>query len=910
MCHVWRGFVLHILRRMATPGDRLVLAPVGTSTWQTEVRDRLRRRLHPEKERPLSAAHATAHPCASGAVPRRAVLKHFPPVDAAVAAFFGQQLLGQHREQWQKERAMEKAMEKLSPHPAIGERLSHVAARADTAAEFRGRRHVAALLAAEPRFVGVAPEAPANQELMLILEHAGDPLEQRWQEERSAIRPRSTCPVERSAIVEQLLEGVELLGLCGVVHADISASNCCIDDAGVVRLVDFGNAVLLEAARQASGKLERLRSRYVHHPRFPCSERYAYPQTLHRLIEKIEQPRNIDVYSACYDCEAFCGNLAATPPEVLRGLLTAGASDVYGVGILYWWLLTGEETPFEIHVDGDRISFPGWRRFYALSPQQQMEELHGRLRAAKPEDTSEAERSARWLCSALAEAPEDRASAAQGLAGEMKRGRTHAGRTQVRPPSGGLFGSGLRFGHLPEFMLGHEIDWAKAPGLSHRLSAAENSQRARMSLGLGDPAQSLWAYRTISSPAVAELCVAPLGGRASDDGTDGGRWMVNGARSNDVAFWVPSTSHPDEVEREVVDRAPGMPPLEEVEEDAASRGRPRVSDLSVGVGGEEKVLPKLPPPMGRLAYSMSADQPLRGVPIREGDLWHLSTEERETARAVDAGSFGAEKVDQVRVFLHVNGFRFFADGQEVGVLTSRRGRRKTWTRNESTQAGMNFSEFKIFKISLFAQGACYYFGLRGSCERDAEEERSRWVLDVSRITRLVTQSLFPPFRITCEPRLVAGGQDPIPCSADLHELTKGRLMAGYLVHYDDCFTASVLYCELHVNRMDVDGGFCRRWQDHARFIFYEDETCAHQLSEMYVTERSICCEKIGINCSCFSVEEHQFSARSLAERKLWLRAISNLKVKLQNGAPPPSEQEVCHYRAAIKESTVGRGCNL
>ena len=45
--------------------------------------------------------------------------------------------------------------------------------------------------------------------------------------------------------------------------------------------------------------------------------------------------------------------------------------------------------------------------------------------------------------------------------------------------------------------------------------------------------------------------------------------------------------------------------------------------------------------MGRLAYSMSADQPLRGVPIREGDLWHLSTEERETARAVDAGSFGA-----------------------------------------------------------------------------------------------------------------------------------------------------------------------------------------------------------------------------------------------------------------------------
>lgn len=28
--------------------------------------------------------------------------------------------------------------------------------------------------------------------------------------------------------------------------------------------------------------------------------------------------------------QAFCGNLAATPPEALRGTLLAGASDVYG----------------------------------------------------------------------------------------------------------------------------------------------------------------------------------------------------------------------------------------------------------------------------------------------------------------------------------------------------------------------------------------------------------------------------------------------------------------------------------------------------------------------------------------------------------------------------------------------------
>ena len=138
----------------------------------------------------------------------------------------------------------------------------------------------------------------------------------------------------------------------------------------------------------------------------------------------------------------------------------------------------------------------------------------------------------------------------------------------------------------------------------------------------------------------------------------------------------------------------------------------------------------------------------------------------------------------------------------------------------SNHNGMNFSEFKIFKISLFAQGACYYFGIRGTTERDAEEERSRWVLDISRIMRLVTQSLFPIFQISCDPSHM--------------ESSKSRLMAGYLVHYDDCFTASVLYCELHVNT-----------QDHSRLIFYEDDTCTHPLSEIYITERSICCEKIG-----------------------------------------------------------------
>eukprot|EP00439_Symbiodinium_sp_Y106_P058197 s3300_g8.t1 len=268
------------------------------------------------------------------------------------------------------------------------------------------------------------------------------------------------------------------------------------------------------------------------------------------------------------------------------------------------------------------------------------------------------------------------------------------------------------------------------------------------------------------------------------------------------------------------------------------------------------------PIQGRLSYSLLADQPLRGAPIREGDLWHLSTEER---------------VDPVHVSLHINGFRFYLDGAEMAISLSP----FTLVRNckfQSTYPMLNVADFKIFKVSLFAQGACYYFGVRGENEREAEELRSRWVLDISRAMRLVTQTLFPPFQISCRPL------DAVPS-------THSRLMAGYLVHFDDCFTASVLYCELHVQTQ----------QDHTKIILYENESCRQKLAEIYVTDRSICCEKIGINCSCFSVEDHQFSARSLGERKLWLRAISNLKVKLQNSAPVPSPTETCQYREAVQE---------
>mmetsp|Transcript_45443 Transcript_45443/g.120522 ORF Transcript_45443/g.120522 Transcript_45443/m.120522 type:complete len:410 (-) Transcript_45443:202-1431(-) len=273
--------------------------------------------------------------------------------------------------------------------------------------------------------------------------------------------------------------------------------------------------------------------------------------------------------------------------------------------------------------------------------------------------------------------------------------------------------------------------------------------------------------------------------------------------------------------------------------------------------------PPFQPPQntGLLSYSIAVDQPLRGVPIRSGELWYLSAE---------------EKAEPVNFTLYVNGFSFEHCGQEVAISLSP----FSLVRNckfQSNFSNLNLSQFKVFKVSLFTLGICYYYGVRGEDEHQGEEERSRWVFDISRATRLVTQSLFPPFNISCEP---------------IHsvEETKRRLMAGYIIHHDDMLVASVLYCELHPQS-----------DDQAKLVLYENELCQEPVMDIYLTERSICCEKVGINCSCFCVEDHQFSTRTLSERKLWLRAISNVKVKLQNRAPCPSTEDLKHYRLAIKE---------
>jgi hypothetical protein len=271
----------------------------------------------------------------------------------------------------------------------------------------------------------------------------------------------------------------------------------------------------------------------------------------------------------------------------------------------------------------------------------------------------------------------------------------------------------------------------------------------------------------------------------------------------------------------------------------------------------------VPPPLapkvrGFPTYSSAPDQPLLGVPIRDGGLWHLSTQDR---------------FEPVTFSLYVNGFAFAtADGYEASLSLSP----FSLVRNCRFQSGA-CSQLKSFKVSLLDHDPCCYFAVRSICEREADEERSDWVLGISHTILLITDSLLPGFSITC---------DPLPTVSE----TSRRLVAGYLIHRDDAGSISVLFCELHAHE-----------GDSARFVLYENELCSNRIMDIIITESSVCCDIVGINCSCFVIDCHHFASQTPSERKLWLRALSNVKVKIQNRAPDPDEAELAHYRESIRE---------
>mmetsp|Transcript_29988 Transcript_29988/g.54638 ORF Transcript_29988/g.54638 Transcript_29988/m.54638 type:complete len:491 (+) Transcript_29988:160-1632(+) len=264
---------------------------------------------------------------------------------------------------------------------------------------------------------------------------------------------------------------------------------------------------------------------------------------------------------------------------------------------------------------------------------------------------------------------------------------------------------------------------------------------------------------------------------------------------------------------------------------------------------------------GVITFATGLDFPVFGPPVRVGEVWHL---------APGSGS----NFERAVLYLHTNGFAIKNYGAEEVMSIS-------WSpfslvqscRLHNIRADAHAPWLRLFRVSIFAHAWSHVFAVQGT---DADAERARWVADIARVLRMLTQSLFPPFSLAV---------DPLPGML----WTCTRLLAGYLLLCDETGVL-LLYCELHSHK------------DHiALFNAYVDESCAVQVISINIKVITGVSEVVGIDCSCFSIDGRHFSARTCAEKMLWLRAISNLKVKLQHHAATPSPNDLTHYRSAIRD---------
>eukprot|EP00427_Karlodinium_veneficum_P046464 CAMPEP_0169301918 /NCGR_PEP_ID=MMETSP1016-20121227/68515_1 /TAXON_ID=342587 /ORGANISM="Karlodinium micrum, Strain CCMP2283" /LENGTH=620 /DNA_ID=CAMNT_0009394579 /DNA_START=33 /DNA_END=1891 /DNA_ORIENTATION=- len=241
-------------------------------------------------------------------------------------------------------------------------------------------------------------------------------------------------------------------------------------------------------------------------------------------------------------------------------------------------------------------------------------------------------------------------------------------------------------------------------------------------------------------------------------------------------------------------------------------------------------------------FAAEIRQPLLGSPFRVGDVWHLLSSD-------------GKRFEPATLSLYANGLTIKAvDSPSSKPIIS-----LSWSpfslvqacRLHTVEADASRPWLRLFKVSIFHHDTAHLFAAQGET---ADAERARWVADIARALRLLTQSLFPAFDIRADPVCGAGW-------------TTTRLLAGYMLMCEK-EAVSVVYCELHTH-WDISMGV-----------------------HTSITER------VGIDCSCFSVDGHHFST----EKSLWLRAISNVKVKLRHGAANPSESELAHYRTSVIES--------
>lgn len=263
-------------------------------------------------------------------------------------------------------------------------------------------------------------------------------------------------------------------------------------------------------------------------------------------------------------------------------------------------------------------------------------------------------------------------------------------------------------------------------------------------------------------------------------------------------------------------------------------------------------------------YSLSQKEVMVEPPISEDEIFHLRPR---------------EAIQAARLSVHSNGFRVCVERCREPIVSC------SWSpfslvENCQVRANKN-STLAIFKLTVFTYRSVdrsYYFTTKGD---NALSDREKWVNLFKERVQAVTVSLFPPHAIVVRP---------------VHGMTstQSRIMAGYLLWCLGEDRLSLVYCELQSYAQGL-----------AQLSIYKDESCDPQEStSVCMVYNTVVSSRKGAHCTTFGIDAHRFCARTLEEKDLWLRAVSNVKVKLIHDAPEPTRQELDMFRAAVLERVI------
>lgn len=263
-------------------------------------------------------------------------------------------------------------------------------------------------------------------------------------------------------------------------------------------------------------------------------------------------------------------------------------------------------------------------------------------------------------------------------------------------------------------------------------------------------------------------------------------------------------------------------------------------------------------------YSVQGDAKLVGVPLQSDTILYLKP---------------GEIIQEARLSLYVNGFEVIPlaarNSEHHAVVT-------TWSpfsliEKCQVKTGSQSSVLAVFKLTVFGietNDRSYYFATGGA---EAFASRDMWVREMKRGVQNVTRSLFPPHTINVAP--ICG-----------LETTSTRIMAGYLLQCVSQESMSLHYCELHAYS-----------KGNARLAIYENDWCDQEINSLQLTDLTVVSSRKGTHCAVFGIDSYRFCARTMEEKELWLRAVSNIKIKLMHEAPDPTRKDLEVFREAVLE---------